>query len=261
MNRRLAGAMGAVISILLLAGCDAMATRPATAAVLDGTAWLLAELPGQALVGEGKVTLQFTGDRASGSDGCNRFSGGYTTDGVALAFAQLASTQMACEPAVMEQAGRIAGALTATRSYRIDGERLELRAADGQPLAVYAAQSMRVEGTAWDVTGINNGKGAVVSVAAGTNVTLEFAADGRAAGTAGCNRYNATFTAERESLQFGPAAATRRMCATPGVMEQEQAFLQALTKVKTMHMEGDRLELRGADGALAVTLRRAASPK
>jgi heat shock protein HslJ len=48
------------------------------------------------------------------------------------------------------------------------------------------------------------------------------------------------------------------MCAAPGVMEQEQAFLQALTRVATMHMEGDRLELRAADGALMVSARRAA---
>jgi heat shock protein HslJ len=41
-------------------------------------------------------------------------------------------------------------------------------------------------------------------------------------------------------------------------MEQEQAFLQALTRVATMRMEGDRLELRAADGALMVAARRAA---
>jgi heat shock protein HslJ len=40
-------------------------------------------------------------------------------------------------------------------------------------------------------------------------------------------------------------------------MEQEQAFLNALTKVTTSRMEGDRLELRGADGALAAAFRRA----
>jgi heat shock protein HslJ len=48
------------------------------------------------------------------------------------------------------------------------------------------------------------------------------------------------------------------MCAAPGVMEQEQAFLQALTRVATVRMEGDRLELRGADSALMVSARRAA---
>jgi heat shock protein HslJ len=89
-------------------------------------------------------------------------------------------------------------------------------------------------------------------------VTLEFGAEGRASGTAGCNRYTAGYTADKTALTFTPAAATRMMCAAPGVMEQEQAFLQALTRVATMHMEGDRLELRAADGALMVSARRAA---
>ena len=52
---------------------------------------------------------------------------------------------------------------------------------------------------------------------------------------------------------------TRRMCATPGVMEQERFFLKALETVATMRMEGDGLELRTKDGALAVGLLRSRS--
>lgn len=115
-----------------------------------------------------------------------------------------------------------------------------------------------LDGTAWEVTGINNGKGAVASLAAGANVTLEFGAEARASGSAGCNRFTAGYARGKDTLTFAPAAATRMMCATPGVMEQEQAFLQALQRVATMHMEGDRLELRAADGALMVAARRTA---
>jgi heat shock protein HslJ len=42
-------------------------------------------------------------------------------------------------------------------------------------------------------------------------------------------------------------------------MEQEQQFLKALETVATMRMEGDRFELRTADGALAVTLTKGAT--
>jgi heat shock protein HslJ len=158
----------------------------------------------------------------------------------------------------MAQAGAVTSALMATRAYRDAGQRLELLAADGTVVAVYKAQLTNLDGTAWSVTGINNGKGAVASLVADTNVTLEFGAEGRASGTAGCNRYTAGYTADRGTLTFAPAAATRMMCAAPGVMEQEQAFLQALTRVATMRMEGDRLELRAADGALMISARRAA---
>jgi heat shock protein HslJ len=47
------------------------------------------------------------------------------------------------------------------------------------------------------------------------------------------------------------------MCAEPeGVMEQEQMLLAALETVATAQVEGDRLELRRADGALALSATR-----
>jgi heat shock protein HslJ len=83
---------------------------------------------------------------------------------------------------------------------------------------------------------------------------MSFAADGRVSGSAGCNNFMGTYTASGSSLKFGPAATTRKMCAQPGVMEQEQQFLKALESVATIRQEGDRAELRTADGALAVSL-------
>jgi heat shock protein HslJ len=224
---------------------------------LEGTAWVLDELPGHSLAGAGNVTLQFANGRASGSDGCNRFAGAFTADAKVLQFSQLAGTQMACAPEIMVQASAVTSALMATRAYRDAGQRLELLGADGKTVAIYKAQPTQVEGTTWAVTGINNGKGGVASLVADTNVTLEFGAEARASGTAGCNRYTAGYTADKDALTFAPAAATRMMCATPGVMEQEHAFLQALTRVATMRMEGDRLELRADDGALMISARRA----
>jgi len=61
-------------------------------------------------------------------------------------------------------------------------------------------------------------------------------------------------------LTFASAATTRRMCAEAGVMEQEQAFLKALESAATARMEGNELELRTADGALALSLVRNPGP-
>ena len=45
------------------------------------------------------------------------------------------------------------------------------------------------------------------------------------------------------------------MCAQPaGVMAQEQQILQALQSVATVRIEPSRVELRRADGVLAVSL-------
>lgn len=252
------GAAGAAAACLLLTGCSGMAATRDSAAWLDGTAWVLEELAGQSPVEPGNLTLQFADGRASGSDGCNRFSGGFQADAKSLQFMQLASTQMACAPELMAQADSLARALTATRAYRGSEQRLELLADDGKALAVFKPQATSVAGTAWAVTGINNGKGAVASLVVGTDVTLEFGAEARVGGTAGCNRYTAGYTAAGNALAFAAPATTRMMCAAPGVMEQEQAFLRALQQVAALRMEGDRLELRAADGALMLAARRVA---
>lgn len=261
MKKFLVRAAGAVFVALVAAGCSSVSAGSDASPGLDGSAWVLSDLPGKALVSQSSSTLQFAAGRASGSDSCNRFGGAYTQDKSALSFGQLASTQMACAPGLMEQASAVTAALTATRSHRISAGTLELLGADGKILAVYRAQSLQLAGTEWAASGINNGKGGVASLVAGSAVTLALGADGRASGSAGCNRYTASYESAQDTLKFGAAAATRMMCATAGLMEQEQAFLNALGNVATFRMEGDRLELRGADGALAASFRRVPASK
>jgi heat shock protein HslJ len=225
---------------------------------LEGTAWVLAELPGHALVPGSSITLRFEDGRAGGSDGCNRFGYAYATTASKLEFKPGGmATQMACAPKLMQQASAFRASLDGARTYRVEAGRLRLLGADGALLASFTPQPEGLAGTAWQVTGYNNGRQAVVSVLAGSELTLEFSADGRVAGFAGCNRYTGSFRQDGRALSFGPAAATRRMCVEPeGVMEQEQQFLKALETVATSRQEADRLELRTADGAMAVTLHR-----
>jgi len=61
----------------------------------------------------------------TGSDGCNRLTGGYKHTGSSLTFAQMAATRMACLNG-MEQAARFATALGNAATYRITGRHLEL---------------------------------------------------------------------------------------------------------------------------------------
>jgi heat shock protein HslJ len=116
-------------------------------------------------------------------------------------------------------------------------------------------QSTSLVGT-WEVTGINNGRQALVGVLGDPKVDMTFTADGKVAGSAGCNRFNAQFKASGDSLRFTPAATTRRMCPGDVVMEQEQIFLAALNMVSTARMDGNTLEMRRPDGEMALLLRR-----
>jgi heat shock protein HslJ len=223
---------------------------------LEGTAWVLASLSGQPVT-SAAATLRFEGAKAQGSDGCNRYTIPFTSKDAAVDISGPGmSTQMACAPEVMQQAEAYLRALAGARTYRVEAGSLQLVGADGATLATFAPQPATLAGTTWEVIGVNNGKGGVVSIATTQPITMEFTADGQVAGSAGCNRFTGSYTAEGSNVSFGPAAATKKMCADAAVMEQEASFLKALATVSTMEMEGDRLALRAADGAMAISARR-----
>lgn len=150
-------------AICLLTACAA--SSPVSEKLdLNGTAWILSSLPTQLLLAETTPTLRFEGGRVSGTDGCNRYTAPYTVTGASLEVKPMgASTQMACPPQVMKQATAFMSALTQARTYRVTAGKLELLTAEGTVVATLAAQSQSLAGTAWNVTGYNNGKQAVVS--------------------------------------------------------------------------------------------------
>jgi heat shock protein HslJ len=220
------------------------------------TSWVLTTLSGSAVLPEPLVTLSFTADRAGGSDGCNRYSGGYTSENGKLTIGPaLIGTQMACSPEIMTQAQQYTAALIAATGYVVDGSTLTLTDANNTPLATFSAQSTGLAGTSWQVLMVNNGQQAVVSLLAGTELTLVFDDTGRVSGSAGCNTLTGSYTVDGTTLTVGQLASTEMMCMDPaGVMEQEAHYLAALGTVSTYRREGNRLELRAVDGAMAVSL-------
>ena len=254
MKRTMMTLLAAVLMLLpvreALAGMDS-SNEPAA---LNGTAWTLSALPGRALVPGSQVTLQFANGTIQGTDGCDRYHGPYTAhaDGFRLS-GNVASTTMACPEPLMQQATAFIGALSQARAARIEGHQLALLDANGEVLATFAPQNRDLSGTAWQVTGYNNGKRAVISLLNGSTLTMAFA-DGNMSGSAGCNTYRAAYTASGKSVSIGNVAATKKMCAQPqGAMEQEAAFLKALADAAVVRIDGDRLELRSGAGALMVT--------
>jgi heat shock protein HslJ len=227
---------------------------------VDSRAWTLAWVPGFELPAQPLATLRFEGERATGSDGCNRYTTPFTRNGSQLQFgSKAAATLMACPPEVMQVANAFGAVLYDTRSYRIEYDTLTLFNVAGKPLAQLKEQAHRLAGTSWQVTAVNNGRQAVVGVLGGTSLTMVFGGDGKLSGSAGCNNYSASYRAEGGTLSIETPAATRMMCAQPeGRMAQEAQFLAALASATTARREGDRLELRTASDALAVSARLAA---
>ena len=88
----------------------------------------------------------------------------------------------------------------------------------------------------------------------GTTIDAVFVEDNRLAGTAGCNRYSAACTIDGERVTVGPAVATRMYCGAPeGIMEQEAAYLDALTRAAAVRFGEGTLTLIDAGGSELVS--------
>jgi heat shock protein HslJ len=85
----------------------------------------------------GETFIQFGDGRASGSGGCNRFSGTYTQDGDRVRIGPLAATKMAClDETLMQKEQRFFEMLEAVRTVDATHMKLVLKDETGKDLAV-----------------------------------------------------------------------------------------------------------------------------
>jgi len=96
--------------------------------------------------------------------------------------------------------------------------------------------TVSLDGTAWTLVRLQGQE-----LIPETEITLEFK-EGQAAGSAGCNRYFGAASIEGDKLAIGPVGNTEMFCAAPeGVMDQELAYLKALSTVARFEVEGGEL--------------------
>ena len=103
--------------------------------------WLAEDIRQGGVIDRLQTVLEIGADGAvSGTGGCNRVAGKATIAGNAITFGPLASTNMACTPAAMDQEAKFFAALREVRSWRVDPTRrkLALLGADGKVLVVFS---------------------------------------------------------------------------------------------------------------------------
>lgn len=76
---------------------------------------------------------------------------------------------------------------------------------------------------------------------------------GAAFGHAGCNRFNAQYTLDGNSLSFGPAAMTKMYC--DGLMEIESGVARVLSETDSYAIQNDTLRLLKGSKVLAKLVR------
>ena len=131
-----AGRLSAAALALLLAGCPSAPEHAGQgAATIVGPVWVAEAIAGTP-AGDAPITLQLGADgRASGRGGCNGYGGLYTLAGDALHFGGLASTRMACAPALMDQEQRYFDALAKVTHYAVaDDGALLLETGEGKEI-------------------------------------------------------------------------------------------------------------------------------
>ncbi|MCX7852433.1 MAG: META domain-containing protein [Caldilineales bacterium] len=227
-----------------------------TTTPLEGILWQLEALAGpdgnlQPALPQVKVTATFANGILGGHAGCNNYSAAYRLEGERLSVETIMTTMMACaDDALNEQERLYLAALDAAAGYTIADGRLTLRNAAGADVLVFVAvPPASLTGTTWVLSYYHNGAEALVSSLAETQITLVFGEDGQVSGSAGCNTYQAPYQVEGANLTIAAPATTRMMCAEPaGIMEQENAYLQALTRAATYTIIGDELTLFDVEG-------------
>ncbi|MBC8164099.1 MAG: META domain-containing protein [Roseiflexaceae bacterium] len=138
----------AIITLMVITSASSARVAAAQGASLPSEItsgeWALVSLqsaPGtvQDTVGKGITILFDPNGTASGSGGCNRFSGGYTVgSGQQLTFGELLSTLIGCEEAIATREAEYLAALRGVSTYALDGAgQLQLTFGNGQGLLTY----------------------------------------------------------------------------------------------------------------------------
>ena len=115
-----------------------------------------------------------------------------------------------------------------------------------------AKSAETLDSTEWVLVSLNGHR-----LVAGSNITLNFA-EGKAAGSSGCNSYGGQYTATGEgSLQIPELAVTAMACLAPeGVMEQEAVYVKALSSAAAYRVVDNRLEIDDASGETILVFER-----
>lgn len=211
---------------------------------LTGSQWQLASygVPGEETpaLDENPVTIQFGPEnQVGGSGGCNTYGGNYAVDGDTITFTQIVSTLIAClDDGVMEQEQAYFTALQEATGYELSDDRLIIIYGEGQQLVFVPAETL--SGSQWALTAYG-AAGEETPILPETRITLEFGDDNQAAGTGGCNAYNTSYTVDSQFITFSAVVSTRMACAEESIMEQEQAYFNALQAATTYKLISDQL--------------------
>jgi heat shock protein HslJ len=231
---------------------SAAATSGLPAEVLGAT-FVATQVGGQySIVPGSTISLTFEDKTLAARAGCNNMFGPYTVDGNVLKVAQMGSTMMACDPALMKQDQWLSTFLASSPTWTYDGGTLQLtNGTDTMQLTEALPGSAAVQGVGWKLDGLISKSGSTVSaVDPGVTAWIEFQGSTVTVDNS-CNTGSGAAEIGDTTITFGPIAMTLRACTSPNsdVQEAMTAVLQGVTNYTvTDDPSGVLLVIMSADG-------------
>lgn len=216
-----------------------------TGTELNGSAWVLVSIDGEAQPPEPAIRLEFEDGYTRGFAGCNFFDGPFQAEGPLLRLREVAQTAMLCpQDALMRQEDAFFAALRSTEGYVLQGERLELRDKTGVSRLVFRS----LEQQALDPSVLRDTGWQLESLAGEAPVgerplSLELGVAGEAFGDAGCRTYTATWQADADRIDFPMISMDTETCDDAALLEQEGAFTDGLSTAHRYRLVDGQLEL------------------
>jgi len=115
------------------------------------------------------------------------------------------------------------------------------------------AQSSGLEGGEWRLVSYLGPDGMTEALEEAP-ITITFT-DGRAVGSAGCNRYFTTYQIDGDALSVDEAIGRTRMACPDPVMAQEEAYVKLLPQAATFEIHGDALAISDQKGDVLLRFR------
>jgi heat shock protein HslJ len=194
----------------------------------------------------------------NGTTGCNEYTTAFTASTSEIKInLPVSTTNTSCVPGLSDQEKLYFLALNDATSYQISGNVLTIPYDSGKQALVYEGTQLieaqrpplsKLNGTTWYLWYMNN-----TPILAGTTIYAQFAintdgASGTFNGSAGCNTYSATFG---DNLAVQTTLNATQSCDTPkGVMDQEKAYVGALSRAYGYWQTGDQLIVNTGQGVL-----------
>ena len=233
-------------------GLSDTSEREATG-ISDESEWLLAEVNGDPLIDDTYATLKISEDSYGGYDGCNSF-GGMWTDGTPIAgpdgtfsVPETARTLQLCSgvDGLLEQADSYVWALREGKTFRLDGDRLEILD-EADEVRLVLIRKTPLPGSPVDLIDTSWRLAEEEEVSGGARApTLAFLSDYIAAGVTACRAYVARFKVDDERLSF-PA---KSMTGTTKGCDEELLELEG-SYTDLLSLSDDYSVEENADGGL-----------